>query len=198
MPVNTYSNEAFEYIGNPEIKPVISNVAAILGVSRTGIAAFIAKENNSYVTTDPLARAADRGLDLIVLGRSYEMSDAEIRGDASQAILFGYPQKIAGLNTAEAISIKGQFISLADVGFANIKITSALVLIDKYYNDNPNSDPLDLRKYKYDAGQLIRDLNDPTKPTVAVVAGLGVREAQTYFESTISPERWQSMPQYRI
>lgn len=98
-----YGARAFDYIRAKEAD--IGTAATVIGVSKTAIAAFIAKENNSYVSTTFFAenispsnifgsRIQDRGLDLLATAKSYTMTDAQIRADASQVLLFRYQDQM--------------------------------------------------------------------------------------------------------
>ena len=134
MPTVLYTPAAFLYIDNKV--SAISIAATTLGVSKTAIAAFIAKENNSYASPTGLDfklitdRALDRGLDYLAVTKSATMTNAQIRGEAAQVIVGGYADQMAGLKGTEGIAqraaLKADFITLADVGFANIKVVTAL------------------------------------------------------------------------
>ena len=90
MTITFYTPLAFIYIDSKITE--INNAATAIGVSKTAIAAFIAKENNSYASPtglDPKLirdRVLDRGLDSLAIFKSLTMTNAQIRGEAAQEI----------------------------------------------------------------------------------------------------------------
>lgn len=71
----------------------------------------------------------------------------------------------------------------ADVGTGNIKIFTAVRLIDAYIADHPSSDPIDLKKYDGNILGLVSDLLDPMSPTTVQIASLQIREAYDFGKS---------------
>ena len=130
MPTNIYGPKAFTYIANN--KDQIQAFAGRFNVAPTAVAAFIAKENNSYETTTGWDKRADRGLDDLATVKSYGMTDAQIRSDVALVIVSGIADKVAKMTQYEKYESKLLFLGLADVGPANIKVSTALRLVDKY------------------------------------------------------------------
>ncbi|MFZ2327231.1 MAG: hypothetical protein WAW73_09960, partial [Rhodoferax sp.] len=170
-----YDPAGFNYVTDK--KANILKAADALGVSPTAVAAAIAKEQNSYETHQGTVRFLDRGLDDFVKLETYRLGDTMLRSEATAATALGLDEQLRGVTGK---SLKLVFPTLADVGVANIKVSTAIKLLDDYLDKNP-TDPLGLAKYKSDAGQFIRDLIDPKEPTTALVSALMVKEAQDFY-----------------
>ena len=189
---NLYISGAFNYLTFQDNSDKLKAAAASQAVPATAVAAFIAKENNNYESISGAEKAADRGLDLYVTAQSViPGANARLREQYNEVKLYGLDNTVAGRESVERAFLKAAIPVLADVGPANIKLYTAIRLIDKYVADNPSGDPLGLKAYQNDLGRLARDLMRLERPVIAQVAALGIKEAQDFF---IAPQAGNSQP----
>lgn len=194
-----YIPEAFNYI--TANKNVIAQAARDLGVSATGIGAAIAKEQDAYESKQGAVRFFDRRLDDYVKLQTFRVGDIQLRGEAAVVTQYGLDEQLKG---TAGKALKFVFPTLADVGIANIKVSTAIKLLDDYLAKYP-ADPLGLKKYQTDAGRFVRDLIDPREPTTALVSALMIKEAQDFYlkpsvdaqghQLSIDPASWGAMSQ---
>jgi hypothetical protein len=78
---------------------------------------------------------------------------------------------------------------LNDVGFGNIKIATAIDLLNEYTQLYPDSDPLTLKSYLSDYPTMIRDLVSVDSPASAKFSGLMLAQANSFY-SAHAPEAW--------
>jgi hypothetical protein len=72
---------------------------------------------------------------------------------------------------------------LADMGIANVKLNTALDLLDEYNGRYPNTDPLDLKKYNDSFDDLVSDLTSRSDlEATAKFSVLEAAEAIEFFE----------------
>jgi hypothetical protein len=148
MTINIYTSGAYDYINAKSDQ--LKEYARLLGISSTAIAGAIAKENNDYTK----AKVDDRALDAYAGVSSY-LGETQLLAAAKVALDFGLDQKLS--TTFEQVLYKFTYPVIADVGPANIKVTTAFTLLDSYLTKIGNgNDFLDLRKYANDHGQLMR------------------------------------------
>jgi hypothetical protein len=80
---------------------------------------------------------------------------------------------------------------LLDVGSGNIKLRTAISLLDNYNAQyNGADDFLDLNKYNGNLPQFITDLRDPQNPLTANLAGLLALEASQFYQHHMTPTAW--------
>ncbi|UUZ65415.1 hypothetical protein LP417_13315 [Polaromonas sp. P1-6] len=155
----------------------IVKAAQALGISATAIGAAIAKENDAYETRQGAVRFLDRRLDDYVKLQTYRLGDTMLRSEATAATALGLDEQLKG---TAGKALKFAFPTLADVGIANIKVSTAIKLLDDYLANYP-ADPLELTAYRNDTGRFVRDLIDPDKPVTALISALMVKEAQDFY-----------------
>jgi hypothetical protein len=80
-----------------------------------------------------------------------------------------------------------------DVGLGNIKIRTAISMLQNYNQMFSVSDPLNLKRYNQRYDLLVRDLKDPDSNTTAKIAGLVAREGQDFFVNAMTPQRWAAL-----
>jgi len=80
-----------------------------------------------------------------------------------------------------------------DVGPGNIKIRTAISMLQNYNQLFPYSDPIDLKRYNDRYDLLVHDLKNPDSDTTIKIAGLVAREGQDFYRKTMTPERWAAL-----
>ena len=80
-----------------------------------------------------------------------------------------------------------------DVGPGNIKIRTAISMLQNYSRMFPDSDPLDLKRYNDRYDLLVRDLKNPDSDTTIKIAGLVAREGHDFFAKAMTPQRWAAL-----
>jgi hypothetical protein len=80
-----------------------------------------------------------------------------------------------------------------DVGPGNIKIRTAISMLQNYNRMFPDSDPLDLKRYNDRYDLLLRDLKNPDRDTTIKISGLVAREGQDFFTRAMTPQRWAAL-----
>lgn len=169
MTDKTYRQEDTEYVYNriEEIK----DYAATMGVSATAVAAAIIKENNAYNASPYLNKALDNFAQLN-LGSNTAVRDS----------IAAWKGSYWNANDAKpGIVQKADYPVLIDMGIANIKLTTAVQLLDDYFVKYPN-DPLNLSGYKNNAQNVVTDLNNSMgNELTAKLSTLMIREAQDFY-----------------
>ena len=83
---------------------------------------------------------------------------------------------------------------LFDVGPGNIKLRTAISLLDNYNSQyNGDNDFMDLSKYKGNLPQFVSDLQDPKNPLTAKLSGLLAQEATQFYQIQMSPTAWNRL-----
>lgn len=80
-----------------------------------------------------------------------------------------------------------------DIGPGNIKIRTAILMLQNYNRMFPDSDPLGLKQYNNRYDLLVRDLKNPDSDTTVKIAGLVAREGQDFFVNAMTPQRWGAL-----
>ncbi|KSV89775.1 hypothetical protein [Sinorhizobium sp. GL28] len=84
--------------------------------------------------------------------------------------------------------------ALVDVGPGNIQLKTAMDLLKQYETENPDGDPLNLKKYSGDLGMLRGDLLNFEDPqTTLAMAGLMTRNADGFFVGQ-DEAAWRRLP----
>src|SRR5262249_41832452 len=78
-------------------------------------------------------------------------------------------------------------------GPGNIKIRTAISMLQNYNRMFPDSDPLGLKQYNDRYDLLVRDLKNPDSDTTVKIAGLVAREGQDFFTKAMTPQRWSAL-----
>lgn len=157
---NTYSDAAFNWVKSE--KANIQNVADVLGVSPLVIAGLMAKERTAYD---------------IDLYNSFKNNIQDyIVGGTHQSIQNSYAnvEKASIGNDKVNTFQKIEFTTLNDVGFANIKIHTAIRALKGYEENyiNKGVDPLGLKVYATDYGKLVKDLTSNASGLAPKILGL--------------------------
>jgi hypothetical protein len=82
---------------------------------------------------------------------------------------------------------------LLDVGPGNIKIRTAISMLQNYNRMFPDSDPLDLKRYNDHYDLLARDLKNRDSDATFKIAGLVAREGQDFYRQAMTPVRWAAL-----
>jgi len=88
---------------------------------------------------------------------------------------------------------KTSYVSSIDVGRGNVQIYTAIYLLEKYNQQYPNSDPLNLKQYNNDYTKLVSDLINNEKSTTVYFAGLMVQNAAQWYQKNAS--NWNTLTQ---
>ena len=169
-----YDNQAYSYVAKHE--QTIKSTASALGVSETAIAGAMAEEFDSYVKSPAINHSTD--------GYALEQltSHDQIANDAHRVNSSGEADAMdSGFRSK---SLKFGDPVLMDIGASNVKISSAVRLLENYvdrYIAN-GEDPLDLSGYQNDYVRLINDLVDHESVLSTKVTGLMIEEANDYFD----------------
>ena len=67
-------------------------------------------------------------------------------------------------------------VTLNDIGMGNIKVSTAIDLLNNYAAAHPNSDPLKLKYLQKDYAKLVDRLIDPADNASVIFAGLMIQE----------------------
>jgi len=185
-----YSPQALKYLSDHANE--INFVAGSLGVSPLSAAAGIAREQTlesdiylyqpRRVVGNPV-RQTESYL-LPYLGDWYlrRMYDATNKLDSETLI---YPG-------ASAVTHPMLF----DVGPGNIKLRTAISLLDNYNSQyQGGADFLGLNRYNGNLPQFIGDLQDPGNPLTANISGLLASEATQFYKYHMTPAGWDFLPE---
>ncbi len=172
-----YSAEAFKYIGDQNsatLGYIIDQVSTVIGISAGAIAGAMAEENTAYGNGDWVL---DQFVDYLThdqLKEDYEFVD----GDANPDLLDKLVHR-----------------TLIDAGPANIKVYTAIRLVNKYAIVYPE---LQLDAYLEDYSVLVDDLLNKDSSLSATIYGLYLKEAEDWFKNNIEgiyAGKWDSLPQ---
>ncbi|MDR0571830.1 MAG: putative Ig domain-containing protein, partial [Rickettsiales bacterium] len=168
---------------------VLNEISQFLCISIESILGAIAEEYNSYnsndVFQDGYVPEAIRNYaeDAQVtphsfLVYSYEKS-LEYENQNPSIIMFYYKKMLFP-----------DYIALNDIGFANIRITTAITLLNEYIADHPNDDPLLLKQFSNNYDSLVHELINTFTSSVALkITALMLKKAEKFFIST-APLAW--------
>jgi hypothetical protein len=164
-----YKKSVFDYVA--KYNQNIETVAKQLNLSHEVIAGAIAEEYNAQ-------SALKDGL-----GEWFASTN-------HNKLLENY-NKISLPENAEMLikpGISAKFVNpvLNDIGNGNIKIYTAIRLLNDYTLAHSADDPLDIKGYNEDYQKLVHDLNNDSNSATAIFAGLALKEAEVFF-STHAP-----------
>ena len=130
----------------------------------------------------PTSYLVDWGRDQITLGyiKSQPNPEQFVRDLYNQYYATIAAGKVVPRNDDISLTYAKNPIGL-DLGVGNIRFGFAIYLLNKYYAQNENSDPLDLRKYQGDYVRLFADMIDANSNTSISVAGLVVADARDFY-----------------
>jgi hypothetical protein len=80
-----------------------------------------------------------------------------------------------------------------DVGPSNVKIRTAITMLQNYNRMFPDYDPLHLKRYNDQYDVLVRDLKNPDSDTSIKIAGLVAREGRDFYIKAMTPQRWAAL-----
>ena len=184
----TYAEQAFSYVASQ--KATIDNVASVLGIRGTAIAGAMAEEHDSIVGSGLVNRNLHLGLD------GYAISELKSHDD----VMAAYPQaknveaaRVAA-NQPQTLWDKLTNPALIDAGPANIKIATAVDLMQGYKRDylDKGVDPLDMAKYDQHYDVLVRDMANMSGDLTPKLTGLMLKEAKEFFNGYAHPDFWNS------
>jgi hypothetical protein len=182
---NPYIEEAFAYIKSKNGSDAIKLASDILEISNTSTAAFIAKENNNYAKGVGLRYDLDVALDYYVAITSTMFNDG-IKSLYDDVKLYKLDAAVAAIGARsrfEFIALKFFYPVLGDLGVANIKLSTAIDLLDQYTKDFPQ-DPLKITlKYENNYGALARDLINADSNATGYFAALAAAGAEKTLKS---------------
>ncbi len=120
------------------------------------------------------------------------MSDASVEEYTkfNHGIIQKLYSEIKDPNSIHSIFNKAKNPILNDVSPFNIKIATAITLINKYNQDYLQNDPLDLKKYTKDYGLLAKDMVLNEHEVSPKLSGLMLKEAKDYFDKHITDKAW--------
>ena len=169
-----YGNDAFEYIS--ENKERISWASEIVGISAMAISGAMAEERDAY-------SIIDKAVDSLIVRRGYTHDDLLKNYEDNKDFIgdIGYVDKYNNP-------------VLNDVGFANIKLATAIALVRSYADEFPD---FELNIYKEDYSLLLEHLIDGEHPITAVLYAIYLKkEAEAFFiEKEAYGEQWDSLSQ---
>lgn len=91
-------------------------------------------------------------------------------------------QKMVTGNSLEKLGYKLTNPVLNDIGPGNIKILTAIELLQNYSARNINTDPLGIKIYSSDYHKLVSDLSDKNNPASLKFAALMLQEANEFYQ----------------
>ena len=177
----TYSSAAFNNVTFH--KQQIIEVANVLGLRPEAIFGALVEENHDYMANVAMKYINETSDGYAAL---FSLSHSEILSRYNAAL------------ESDSLDLKHTFVEklmnpvLMDVGRYNIKIGTAIRLLEEYYINTPTGqDPLNLRQYQNNYSLLVAHLLEPTAgPAAVAVAGLMLDEAERYFEFNADPTYW--------
>lgn len=177
-PATIYSNGALSFVANQDQQ--ISDIAVVLGVGAGAIAGAMAEEHHVYLTRYP----ADLLLDAQVQDRLRSHTVVELGYD-----LAGGDSDAIPANTLA----KYLWPVLSDVGPANVKIATAIGLIQRHANQHPE---LGLQQYLSRYDLIVEHLISGTNSLTSKIFGLMIKEAQEWYVSKSAyGSDWNALPQ---
>ncbi|MEN6587219.1 MAG: calcium-binding protein, partial [Sulfuricella sp.] len=207
---NEHYSSAWAFIGSDFQKSAILDVAQLLGVSAGAIAGAMAEENHAYANSKFLNDSLDKyalsgvspvqfAVDVATLGLPVTLGKHAVEYQLSTRTHaeFAADYAVAGGMADEPYSDVEKVLHpvLVDMGPANIKLATAIRLINKYVSE---SQTLGLDVYATDYAALARDLVSPLSDVTAKIAGLMIKEADQWFVSRDHQaygDQWFNLPQ---
>ncbi len=181
-----YSPSALKYLSDHA--NYINLVAGSLGVSPLSVAAGIGREQtleSDYYKYDPVRVLGNPTVKSWKLNGLMEKSDQDIRAEYNATNKLD-PETLMYPNYSAV-----RHPMLFDVGPGNIKLRTAISLLDNYNAQfQAENDFLGLNKYVGNLPQFIGDLRDPNNNLTANVSGLLASEATQFYKDHMSPEGW--------
>ncbi|MBD9647483.1 hypothetical protein JVX98_10440 [Ensifer sp. PDNC004] len=184
-PTSKFQPESLDFIARNA--RVADHVTKILGVSPRAVSGALANEYDTRHNNSLLASwsgAPVQWLGDVFAKRNY------FGGVDHEALEESYLRtKDLPLPEGEAGKFWDKFShtyspSEIDVGPGNIDLNTAIDLLQDYSTENPDDDPLRLKRYVGHYDRLRDDLLDNEKPEASVaIAGLKIRNADRYFAS---------------
>jgi len=165
-----------------------NEVGQVLGVSPNAVLGSVAEEFNSRISSNLFSNLGPVVQGLADL-TSRVYSHVELAQNYEQSLSFSSEQLLS-----RSWLFKYQNPVLIDVGPGNISIRTAITLLRNYLQDNPSSDPLNLRRYENNYDLLTKYLNDIYSSTTISISGLMAREAQSFYENRASAA-WEQASQ---
>ena len=114
-------------------------------------------------------------------------------GLSSHSQIFEQYIALSNMTATERLAISGDLIAKAstyrtmiDVGPGNFQIYTAVGLLQDYFAEYGNSDPLGLGKYENDYLLLANDLNDFDSPTTVKLSALMTKEASVWGSTNLA------------
>jgi hypothetical protein len=176
----------------------IGDVSAVFGVPPLGIVGAIAREMTleRYEYPNNLVRRAAQPLKELLTSTESDPGTGA-RRPITHATIADYFTRSNTL-PRDAVGNRSYFDRLMnpsffDVGPGNVKIRSAISMLQNYNRMFPDSDPLDLKRYNDRYDLLVRDLKNPDSDTTIKIAGLVAREGQDFFVKAMTPQRWAAL-----
>ncbi len=180
-----YSPQALQYLSDHANE--INFVAGSVGVSPLSVAAGIAREQT--LKSDIYPYQAKR-----IIGNPIRQTETYILPYFSDSNLRSMYDATNKLDPETLMYPGGSAIShpmLFDVGPGNIKLRTAISLLDNYNAQYKSDDDfLDLNKYSGNLPQFISDLRNSNSPVTANVAGLLASEATQFYQRHMTPTAW--------
>ncbi|WP_301101451.1 hypothetical protein, partial [Propionivibrio sp.] len=169
MSEQQFSTAAFNWVTSE--KSTIQQVANTLGVSAMAIAGLMAKERTAY--DESFAKLIVNSIQDSLIPT---MTDIEIRADYRMVNALGWANDKVGAS-------KAVFSTLNDIGYANIKLQTAIRVLEDYKQNyiDKGSDPLALSSYASDYGKLARDLAGNVPSIAPKILGLVAVEADKFY-----------------
>jgi hypothetical protein len=180
-----YSPQALKYLSDHANE--INFVAGSLGVSPLSVAAGIAREQT--LESDIYPYQARR-----IIGNPIRQVETYFLPYASDRYLRSIYDAASKLDP-ETLMYPGGSAALHpmlfDVGPGNIKLRTAISLLDNYSAKYKGGDDfLGLNKYNGNLPQFIGDLRDPKNTLTANLAGLLASEATQFYQRHMTPTAW--------
>jgi Ca2+-binding RTX toxin-like protein len=178
-----YVEQALDYV--ELMKVDIRDIADKLNLSRSVIAGALAEEADAYY--DPKS---------YVKGEINKSLDANVDAVTHEVLLGNYNLVKANGWIHSTDKILKLNPTLVDVGPGNIRIAVAIELLLEYIEKNP-SNPLGVgQEYFSDYSLIVADLlNTQGSRMTAVISGLALQQAQSFFENNADQTYWTALPQ---
>lgn len=180
--VSPYHTSVMNYI--KILSPHVRFVSQTLGVDAVAIIGAIAEEHNDMFTA-----SAWRGPSANIF-----VDSLVVQFSSHSGILADYNYFVQNRSEISNTNIFNKLANpvLVDMGPGNIKLFTAIELLNDYIIQNPNSDPLNLKQYNSDFHRLALDLTNYVNPKAsAAFAGLMIAEGVRFYE-TQAPTAWAS------
>ncbi|MGD9172401.1 MAG: calcium-binding protein, partial [Candidatus Thiodiazotropha sp.] len=203
-----YHQEAFSYIGDNSLN--INESASVVGISGGAIAGAMAEENSAYDWKDQvLDRYAVMKIGAQISPSAIALFKLALDQGIEQANewLMTYVQDVVIGNSHESWKADYEAVqsdenpdaldkffhpTLIDAGHGNIKIATAIRLVNEYAGVYPE---LGLDIYLNDYGQLVNHLMDRDNPITSRLYGLYLKEAAEWYQTNGAyGEQWDSLP----